>query len=120
VLAGSIPAGSADAYSDIDLRIIAMPDAQARLLAGRLEWPAHWGDLLFNEWLDGTHHCISHFRPFLKVDVFYWTPDIFKPSPWFKLPAKVFLDRIWLVQAVLDKSQSLTFAPPASASPAGS
>jgi hypothetical protein len=87
-LAGSLPAGSADAYSDIDLRIIATLEGQTRLLAGRLEWPAQWGDLLFNEWLDGTQHCVSHFRPFLKIDVFYWTPTIFRPSPWFRMPAK--------------------------------
>jgi predicted nucleotidyltransferase len=111
-LAGSLPAGSADAYSDIDLRVIATPEAHIRLVEGRLIWPVHWGDLLFNEWLNGTQHCVSHFRPFLKIDVFYWTPTIFKPSPWFGMPAKVFLDRDGLVQSVLAQSQSLTFSPP--------
>jgi predicted nucleotidyltransferase len=48
-LAGSLAAGSADAYSDIDLRIIATAEHHARLVAGRLEWPTHWGELLFNE-----------------------------------------------------------------------
>jgi predicted nucleotidyltransferase len=113
-LAGSLAAGSGDAYSDIDLRIIAPPEGQARLVEGRLEWPAHWGDLLFNEWLDGTQHCVSHFRPFLKIDVFYWTPSVFRPSPWFRMPAKVFLDRDGLVRSVLAQSQSLTFSPPSS------
>jgi predicted nucleotidyltransferase len=111
-LAGSVPAGSADAYSDLDLRIIATPEEQERLVTGRLDWPQQWGDLLFNEWREGTQHCVSHFRPFLKIDVFYWTPDSFTPSPWFKLPAKVFLDRIGVVQRVLDESRSLTFLPP--------
>jgi predicted nucleotidyltransferase len=111
-LSGSLPAGSADAYSDIDLRIIADPDGQARLVAGRLEWPARWGDLLFNEWLDGTQHCVSHFRPFLKIDVFYWTPSIFRPSPWFRMPAKVFLDRGGVVRNVFAESESLTFSRP--------
>lgn len=111
-LAGSLPAGSADAYSDIDLRIIATPEGQVRLVKGRLDWPAHWGDLLFNEWLNGTQHCVPHFRPFLKIDVFYWTPAIFKPSPWFGKPAQVFLDRDGLVQSVLAQSQALTFSPP--------
>ena len=114
-LAGSLPAGSADAYSDIDLRIIAMPEEQARLLAGRLEWPSQWGDLLFNEWIDGTQHCVSHFRPFLKIDVFYWTPDTFRPSPWFRMPAKIFLDGDGLVRRVLAQSQTLMFVPPLSA-----
>jgi hypothetical protein len=79
---------------------------------GRLDWPVHWGDLFFNEWLNGTQHCVSHFRPFLKIDVFYWTPAIFTPSPWFGMPAKVFLDRDGLVQSVLAQSQLLTFSPP--------
>lgn len=111
-LAGSIPAGSADAYSDIDLRIIATPEGQARLVSGRLDWPAQWGDLLFNEWVDGMPLCVSHFKPFLKIDVFYWTPESFVPSPWFKLPAKVFLDRAGTVQGVLDASESLTHGRP--------
>jgi hypothetical protein len=111
-LAGSLPAGTADAYSDIDLRVIATLEGQARLVAGRLEWPLHWGDLLFNEWLDGTQHCVSHFRPFLKIDVFYWTASTFSPSPWFRMPAQVFLDRDGYVRTVLDQSQSLTFPAP--------
>lgn len=113
-LAGSLPAGSADAYSDIDLRIIATAEGQVRLVKGRLDWPARWGDLLFNEWLDGAQHCVSHFRPFLKIDVFYWTPAIFRPSPWFRMPTKVFLDREGLVKSVLAQSQSLTFSTPSS------
>lgn len=111
-LGGSLPAGSADAYSDIDLRVIATPEEQVRLVQGRLEWPRNWGDLLFNEWLDGTEHCVSHFRPFLKVDVFYWTPSMFGPSPWCRMPAKVFVDRNGLVQSVLAESQSLAFPVP--------
>jgi predicted nucleotidyltransferase len=111
-LAGSVAAGSADAYSDLDLRVIATPEGQSRLVAGRLEWPAEWGDLLFNEWLNGTQHCVSHFRPFLKIDVLYWTPEMFSPSPWFKLPAKVLLDRTGMVRDVLEHSQPLRFSPP--------
>jgi len=111
-LGGSLPAGCADAYSDIDLRIIATPEGQARLVAGRLVWPAHWGDLLFNEWLNGSQHCVSHFRPFLKIDVMYWTPSIFRPSPWFGRPATVFLDRDGSVRTVLGESQPLKFSAP--------
>jgi hypothetical protein len=112
LLAGSLPAGSADAYSDIDLRIIATPEEQVRLLKGRLDWPTQWGDLLFNEWLDGTQHCVSHFRPFLKIDVFYWTPAIFTPSPYFAMPSKVLLDRTGLLETILAQSQQLAFSPP--------
>lgn len=111
-LAGSLPAGTADAYSDIDLRVIATPEEHVRLVADRLQWPAQWGELLFNEWVDGTQHCVSHFRPFLKIDVFYWTPAMFRPSPWFGMPTKVLLDRDGLVQSVLAQSQSLKFPIP--------
>lgn len=114
-VAGSLPAGSADAYSDIDMRVIATVEGQARLVRDRLRSPAHWGDLLFNEWLEGAQHCVSHFRPFLKIDVFYFSPKTFTPSPWLKLPAEVFLDRTGLVQDVLERSKSLPFLPPASA-----
>jgi len=111
-LAGSLAAGSDDAYSDIDLRVIATPECQSELVRGRLEWPVQWGDLLFNEWVDGAQHCVSHFNPFLKIDVFYWTPEIFKPSAWFKLPAKVFLDRDGMVGRTLSASQALSFPSP--------
>ena len=108
-LAGSLPAGSADAYSDIDLRVIATPEGQARLVAQRLVAPSHWGDLLFNEWLDGTQHCVSHFRPFLKIDVFYWNTTMFQPSPWFKFPAAILLDRTGIIEQVLSRSAELPF-----------
>ena len=72
------------------------------------------GDLLFNEWIDGTQHCVSHFRPFLKIDVFYWTPAIFRPSPWFGMPSKVFLDRAGLLETVLAESKLLAFSAPSS------
>jgi predicted nucleotidyltransferase len=112
VLAGSLAAGSADAYSDIDLRTIATPEGQTRLLARRLEWPARWGELLFNEWLNGTQHCVSHFRPFLKIDVFYLSPQTFVPSPWLRLPEQILLDRTGVIREVLETSQSLSFPAP--------
>lgn len=112
VLSGSLPAGSADAYSDIDLRVIATPDGQKRLVAGRLEWPASWGELLFNEWLEGAQHCVSHFKPFLKIDVFYLDPTTYRASPWLKMPSHVFLDRAGVVRDVLQESVSLLFPEP--------
>jgi hypothetical protein len=55
---------------------------------------------------------VSHFRPFVKIDVFYWTPEVFKPSAWFRMPTEVFLDRKGLVQSTLPESQSLALSPP--------
>ena len=108
-VAGSLPAGTADAYSDIDLRVITTPAGHARLVAERLDSPSQWGDLLFNEWLDGTEHCISHFRPCLKIDVFYWSADAFRASPWLKFPAIIPLDRTGAVAQVLKASADLPF-----------
>jgi hypothetical protein len=108
-VAGSLPAGTADAYSDIDLRVITTPEGHSTLLAARLVSPSHWGDLLFSEWMDGTQHCISHFRPFFKIDVFYWSTDAFRPSPWLKFPATILLDRTGIVSQVLSESAELQF-----------
>ncbi len=48
----------------------------------------------------------------MKMDVFYWTPEMFKPSPWFRLPTKVFLDRTGIIRDVLAASRLLPFGPP--------
>ena len=113
-LGGSLPAGSADAYSDIDLKVIATLDEQTGLVAERLEMPAHRGELLFNGWLDGAFYCISHFRPFFKVDVFYLSTEMWRPSPWLKFPAKICLDRTGAVRDVIERSTKLPFPPPSS------
>jgi len=111
LLGGSIPSGTADSYSDIDLRIIATPEHHAHLVANRLSTPTEWDGWLFNEWLEETEHCVSHFRPFFKVDVFYWRYDRLVPSPWYKLPTEVLLDRTGVVQRFLDESKQLEFQP---------
>lgn len=112
-LAGSLAAGTADAYSDIDLRVVASPPEHERLVAARLTAPASWGQLLFNEWIEGTRHCVSHFRPFVKIDVFYLDVTELIPSPWLKLPTHVFLDRSGQVRDVIARSMRLPFPRPA-------
>ena len=74
----------------------------------------NWGDLLFDEWLDEAFHCVYHFRPFVKMDVFYLSTEVWRPSPWLRFPAEVFLDRTGIVREVLERSANLPFAPPAS------
>lgn len=111
-LGGSLAADAADAYSDIDLKVVAGSLEQKRLVAARLTAPAAWGDLLFNEWIEGAEHCVSHFRPFLKIDVFYLDAAAFAPSPWLRLPIRVFLDRTGQVRDVIARSQQLPFPRP--------
>lgn len=108
-LGGSIPAGNADAYSDIDLRVVVTPDEHARFVANRLEMPKQWGDFLFNEWLEGTTHCVTHFRPFGKIDVFYLSLASFRPSPWYSLPTDVLYDPKGVVADIVSRSRNLPF-----------
>lgn len=82
-LGGSLPAGTADAYSDIDLRVVVRSDRHADFVGERLEVPKCWDGFLFNEWLEGAQHCVSHFRPFGKIDIFYIDASTFRPDPWY-------------------------------------
>ncbi|MEL7223281.1 MAG: aminoglycoside 6-adenylyltransferase [Cyanobacteria bacterium J06576_12] len=111
-VAGSIPNGSADAYSDIDLRVVATPAGQERLISEKFDMPILWGDWLFNEWRSGTQHCVSHFRSFLKIDVFYWNVETLQPSPFLRFDADILFDRTGQVQELLNQSALLSFPPP--------
>lgn len=110
-LSGSLASGTADAWADIDLRVLATDDGCARLLAGRLQWPEAWGELLINEWVPGVDCCVSHFEPFLKLDVLYYSARTLQPSPWLKQPVKIFQDRTGRIAEVLQQSRALTAAP---------
>jgi len=112
LLAGSIPSGSADAYSDIDLRVFTTPETHADFVQERLEIPRQWGELLFNEWSDGSEVCVSHFQPFLKIDVFYWNIEKVKPSAWFNLPSKILLDRGEALHNFLTRCADIEFEKP--------
>lgn len=74
-LAGSLAAGTADAHSDIDLRVVVAPDAIADYYAKRLERPRRWTGFLFNEWGEDNSCCVSHFEHFAKVDIYYIAAD---------------------------------------------
>lgn len=110
-LAGSIPAGRADEWSDIDLRVLVRPEAHAAFLARREEHPRSWGDLAFNVAHPGTIHCVSHFRPFVKIDVFYYPAEKFAPSPWHNLPLQILFDPDGIVAAAVTGSKNLNFEP---------
>lgn len=114
LLAGSIPNGSDDAYSDIDLRVFTTAESHAKFVENRLENPHNWGELLFNEWVDGTEVCVSHFRPFIKIDVFYWSIDRVKPSAWFKLPSIILYDHEQTLRNFLDRCAAIKFDKPTS------
>lgn len=112
LLVGSIPNGSADAYSDIDLRVFTAPESHADFVKKRLEIPHEWGELLFNEWMDGTEVCVSHFQPFIKIDVFYLNVDEVKPSAWYKLPSTILFDHDGAVKSFLARCEAIDFDKP--------
>lgn len=109
-LGGSIAAESADAYSDIDLRIVVEPERHADFVKRRREIPEQWPGFLFNEWRPNTQHCVSHFRPFGKIDIFYYNVEKLIPSPWYRLPIKILHDPMGIVTDLVKRSEGLTFA----------
>jgi hypothetical protein len=108
-LAGSLAAGTADAYSDIDLRVVVAPEKHRWFVEHRRQIPNTWPGFLFNEWLPRTQHCVSHFRPFNKIDIFYYAADTLKPSPWYTLPITVLHDPDGLVADLIARSAGLSF-----------
>ncbi|WP_200841175.1 nucleotidyltransferase domain-containing protein [Geminicoccus flavidas] len=108
-LGGSLAADTADAYSDVDLRVVVTADSHARFVEQRREIPKRWPGFLFNEWLPGTQHCVSHFRPFGKIDIFYYNANVVRPSPWLGLPTKVLFDPQGVIADLIDRSRVLRF-----------
>ncbi|TIP12618.1 MAG: nucleotidyltransferase domain-containing protein [Mesorhizobium sp.] len=108
-LGGSLAAGSADAFSDIDLRVVVQPDRHASYVDRRREIPKAWPGFLFNEWVPGAQHCVSHFRPFGKIDIFYYSAATLTPSPWYRLPIRIFLDPQGVVADLVEQAKGLPF-----------
>ena len=108
---GSIASELADEYSDIDFRVIVQPHLYQHYLSERFTAPQQWGDWLYNEWAGRDWVCVSHFKPFNKIDVLYFQPNELQPSPWFLLPISVIYDPKHLLEVVIQASQGLTFTP---------
>lgn len=109
-LGGSIPAGTADAYSDIDMRVVVSADSHPWFVANRREIPKAWPGFLFNEWIPGSQHCVSHFAPFGKIDIFYLSADTLQPSPWYRLPINVLHDPEGIGADLVARSDTLRFS----------
>ena len=108
-LGGSLAAGSADAYSDIDLRVVVTADRHGDYVDQRREIPRRWPGFLFNEWGPGAQHCVSHFRPFGKIDIFYYDAASLAPSPWYRLPIRILHDPEGIVADLVERSKGLPF-----------
>jgi predicted nucleotidyltransferase len=106
---GSVAAGSTDEFSDIDFRVVIQPSAYEQYISERFSAPKHWGEWLYNEWTGKFWVCVSHFKPFNKIDVLYFKLEELQPSPWFSLPTQVIYDPQDLVREVIQASEGLKF-----------
>ncbi|TCU10032.1 hypothetical protein EV132_12223 [Rhizobium sullae] len=108
-ISGSVAAGSSDAYSDVDLRVVVRHERYSWFVEHRRDFPQQWPGFLFNEWMPRTRHCVSHFLPFNKLDIFYLDATELTPSAWYRLPTIILHDPEKIVADVVDRSKGLTF-----------
>jgi hypothetical protein len=80
-----------------------------RFVEQRRDLPKQWPGFLFNEWLPNTQHCVSHFQPFGKIDIFYCDAAKLTPSPWYRLPIKILHDPKGIVADLVKRSEVLPF-----------
>jgi predicted nucleotidyltransferase len=107
-LAGSLAEGTADAWSDIDLRVVTTSEAFARVTAARRTVAKTWGDWLFDVWDDARPNvCVSHYAPLTKIDVLYYRPEDLMPSPWYARPLRVLHDPGGLVVQLIERSREV-------------
>jgi predicted nucleotidyltransferase len=105
VVVGSVAAGNDDAWSDIDMRVIVAPDACDDIIARRYEITRRWGEVLFEEIVPRSNLAIVHFRPFFKMDVFYYRPADLTPSHWWLLPQMILYDPQGILADVIARSK---------------
>lgn len=106
---GSVAEGTADPWSDIDFAVVVEDSAFARFCAERHSAPQQWGDLLFNSGSMGRNMCVSHFAPFIKVDVFYYRAGDLSPSPWHARGIQVLYDPQGVVRDLCERSRGMSF-----------
>ena len=109
-LSGSIPAKTADLFSDIDLRVVVIEDSLKEVLRNKLEYPKLFGNLLFNEWgSDFNSMCVSHYSNFIKMDILYLSSKALNPSPWFSIPIEILYDPKGYIHRLVADSSNLAF-----------
>jgi predicted nucleotidyltransferase len=108
-VSGSVAEGTADAWSDLDVRVVVEEKHFKQFCAQRHTAPESWGQLFFNTGAMGPHMCVSHFAPLVKVDVFYYRPADLVPSPWIARGVRVLLDEHGVVRDLMERSAGMTF-----------
>ncbi|MGM7700695.1 aminoglycoside 6-adenylyltransferase [Pseudalkalibacillus sp. Hm43] len=108
---GSIGAGNADPYSDIDLRIVVSESAFSPYIEDKMERAKAWGDVLFYEQAyPELSYTVVHYRSFVKVDCFYYRMEDLKPSIWLK-KIRIVKDATGTLEKIQLLSQGLSYQP---------
>lgn len=72
-----------------------------------------WDELLYNEYSTSWKNmCVSHFKPFIKVDIFYYIETDLLPSLWFNKGIKIILDKKNFLNERVNNSRELEFEMP--------
>lgn len=108
---GSISNETTDLFSDIDLRVVVKPNKINEYISNKECRAKNWGNVLyFEDWSPSSFYIVAHYDNFIKVDVFYYTPENIQPSVWLK-NIKILKDTNEIMSNVLKKSMTLTYKP---------
>lgn len=108
---GSIGNENTDVFSDIDLRVVVKPGKIKGYISNKKNRASTWGNVLYFEDLNPhANYTIAHYDCFIKVDVFYYTPDEIHPSVWLQ-NIKILKDSEEMMANVLKQSMCLTYKP---------
>lgn len=108
---GSIANDHLDNYSDIDLRIIVKPEKMKEYITNKNNRAGNWGNVLyFEDSHPSSIYVVAHYDCFVKVDIFYYTPDYIQPSVWLQ-NIKIMKDNRGMLANVLEQSMKLAYKP---------
>ncbi len=108
---GSIGNENTDDYSDIDLRVVVVPEKIKEYISNKKTRPGNWGNVLYYEDVNPLSiYTVAHYDCFVKVDTFYYEPDDIRPSVWLK-NIKVIKDTDGKMAEILETSMLLTYEP---------
>ncbi|WP_246056242.1 nucleotidyltransferase domain-containing protein [Alteribacter natronophilus] len=101
---GSVATGTADLYSDLDLRIVVKEEKFKRFVNEKKKLPLRWGRVLFFEDTGSAMpYTIAHYEGFFKVDIFYYRPGDLAPGIWMR-DISILHDPEGLIAAVQQQS----------------
>lgn len=108
---GSIGNETTDFFSDIDLRVVVKPDKINEYISNKNNRAENWGDVLYFEDMNPSSiFTIAHYDCFIKVDIFYYTPENIQPSVWLK-NIKILKDTNEMMTDISKQSMVLTYKP---------